>query len=251
MPTLILTPRQTGDKQLLWQAATRLGWAVERLGGWRVPPHLCALDEPVLYAEALFGPDLARQLGIRLLSPPDAWLTTLPLEYTSRSIRLTTLGAARTIASPAFIKPPGDKTFPAQSYTGDTLPQGYDDDMPVLVSDLVEWNIEYRCFILDRALQTCCLYSRRGELQHGQDFASTPEEDAALQRFIAQMLADPRVDLPRATVLDVGTLADGRWACVEQNAAWGAGIYGCDPERALAVIRAASSRKPEQTHDPR
>nr|MBP6748287.1 ATP-grasp domain-containing protein [Xanthomonadaceae bacterium] len=44
-------------------------------------------------------------------------------------------------------------------------------------------------------------------------------------------------------VLDVGTLTDGRWACVEQNAAWGAGIYGCDPERVLAVVRAACHKR--------
>jgi ATP-grasp domain, R2K clade family 2 len=242
MPTLILTPRQTEDTQSLWKAAARLGWSTERLGGWRIPDHVRSIDEPVLYAEALFGPDFAEQLGLHLLSPPDDWLVGLPMEYKSRTIRLTTLGEARLLERPMFVKPPNDKTFPAQAYTGATLPTGYDDDMPVLVSDLVEWDAEFRCFILDRVLHTFSVYSRGGELQREQGFHSSAAEDEALRAFVDRVLADPRVILPKATVLDVGTLRDGRWACVEQNAAWGAGIYGCDPERVLDVVRAASSR---------
>lgn len=242
MPTLILTPRQTEDTQSLWKAAARLGWSTERLGGWRIPDHVRSIDEPVLYAEALFGPDFAEQLGLHLLSPADDWLVELPMEYKSRTIRLTTLGEARSLDRPMFVKPPNDKTFPAQAYTGATLPVGYEDTMPVLVSDLVEWDTEFRCFILDRTLHTFSVYSRGGELQREHGFHSTSAEDDALRTFVDRMLADPRVILPKATVLDVGTLRDGRWACVEQNAAWGAGIYGCDPERVLDVVRAASSR---------
>lgn len=243
MPTLIFTPRQTEDTQTLWKAAARLGWRTERLGAWRIPEHLRDLDEPVLYAEALFAPEFASQLGLDLLSPPDDWLVTLPMEYKSRTIRLTTLGEARSLDRPMFVKPPNDKSFPAQAYTGDTLPEGYDDDMPVLVSDLVEWDAEFRCFILDRMLQTCSVYSRGGELQRESGFEATAVELETVSAFVSTLLADPRVSLPHATVLDVGTLTDGRWACVEQNAAWGAGIYGCDPERVLPVVRAACHKR--------
>lgn len=243
MPTLILTPRQTEDTQTLWKAAARLGWRTERLGAWRIPDHLRDLDEPVLYAEALFAPEFASQLGLDLLSPPDDWLVTLPMEYKSRDIRLTTLGEARLLDHLMFVKPPNDKSFPAKAYTGDSLPEGYDDGVPVLVSDLVEWDAEFRCFILDRKLQTCSVYSRKGELQRESGFASSAEELEAVSAFVSTVVADPRVSLPSATVLDVGTLADGRWACVEQNAAWGAGIYGCDPVRVLPVVRAACRRQ--------
>ena len=54
------------------------------------------------------------------------------------------------------------------------------------------------------------------------------------------MLSDARVDLPRATVIDVGTIAGRGWAVVEQNAAWGSGLYGCDPEQVLEVLRFSS-----------
>lgn len=48
------------------------------------------------------------------------------------------------------------------------------------------------------------------------------------------------LDLPEAVVLDVGLLSDGRWAFVEANAAWGAGLNGCDPVRVVPCIAAAT-----------
>lgn len=239
MPTLIFTPRYTDDSQALWKAAVRLGWSTERLTGWRVPDSLRSLDEPVLYGEALFGPVLAEQLGLRLLQPADDWLVRLPWEWKKRHVALSTLGAARKNDEEAFVKPPSDKSFPAGVYRGSELPAEYPDDMPVLVSDVVRWEKEFRCFVLDRALRTVSLYSRYGELQRESEFASTPEEDREVEEFMAALLADPPVDLPRATVVDIGVIEGRGWACVEQNAAWGAGIYGCSPTAVLEVLRHA------------
>lgn len=240
MPTLIFTPRYTDDSQALWKAAGTLDWQVQRLTNWCVPDHMQHLDEPVLYGEALFGPTLAEQLGIRLLSPPEDWLVRLPMEYKQRTISLQTLGEARQLAQPHFIKPPNDKSFPADVYTGASLPKEYDDEMAVLVSDVVTWEKEFRCFILHRQLITYSIYSRFGDVQRDCEFASNADEDQALLIFINALLADERVDLPDACVVDAGMLAGGMWACVEQNAAWGAGIYGCDPARVLEVLRHAS-----------
>lgn len=243
MPTLILTPRYTDDSQALWKAAGSLGWQTERLTGWRIPDYLLDLNDPVLYAEALFAPALAEQLGLMLLSPPEDWLVRLPHEYKLRDISLTTLGAARSLRGRHFIKPPNDKSFPASIYGGGELPTEYQDDMPVLVSGIVRWEKEFRCFVLDRALQSYSIYSRFGELQREANFASTQDEDESVEAFMSRLLADPRVDLPRATVVDVGQIEGQGWACVEQNAAWGAGIYGCNPVAALAVIREACTRQ--------
>jgi hypothetical protein len=241
MPTLILTPRYTEDSQALWKAAGNLGWQVERLTGWKVPDHVRSVADPVFYGEALFGPMLAEQLGLDLVSPPEDWLTRLPHEYKLRAISLTTLGEARSNLTEAFVKPPNDKSFPASVYKGSELPEEYPDDMAVLVSDVVQWEKEFRCFVLDRSLKTYSLYSRFGELERESGFSSTPEEDAAVCDFISHMLADARVDLPVATVVDVGFITGAGWACVEQNAAWGAGIYGCDPDAVLEVLQRASA----------
>ena len=196
----------------------------------------------MLYGEALFGPWLAEQLGLSLLNPPEDWLVRLPMDYKHRHIALTTLGQARGLEREAFVKPPNDKSFPAGVHRGVDLPTEYADDMPVLVSDVVTWEKEFRCFILDRRLVTFSIYSRFGELQRDADFASSPEEDRAVEAFVATLLADERVDLPRATVVDVGSMRGLGWGCVEQNAAWGAGIYGCDPAAVLGVLRHAATR---------
>ncbi len=242
MPTLILTPRFTEDAQALWRAAVQLGWNVERLTSWRIPDELRSIPEPVVYLEGLFGPTLAADLGLRLLEPPIDWLPRLPEEFKKRKVSLMTFGAARKLAEPAFIKPPNDKSFPARVYVGSQLPDGVDDDMPVLVSEIVSWEKEFRCFILDREPRTFSVYLRGSELQRETHFAASDSELAEAEAIVRTVLADPRVDLPRAAVLDVGVISGRGWAVVEQNAAWGSGIYGCDPVEVLEVLRHAAVR---------
>jgi hypothetical protein len=241
MPTLILTPRFTEDAQALWRAAGRLGWGVERLTSWRVPEELRSVPDPVVYLEGLFGPTLAEQFGLRLSEPVVDWLPRLPEEYRKRWVYLTTLGQARGIAEPAFVKPPNEKSFPARVYTGAELPHDYDDQTPVLVAEVVTWEKEFRCFVLDRQPRTVSVYLRDGQLQREQGFTQSEAEVAEALGFLRSVLADLRVDLPRAAVLDVGVIAGRGWAVVEQNAAWGSGIYGCDPEQVLEVLRFAAS----------
>ncbi len=243
MKTLFLTPRHSEDSQSLWRTANQRGWAVERLARWEIPQHLRTVESPVLYVEALFGPTLAAQCGISLLNPAEDWLIRLPHDYKHREIRMTTLGEARKLTEAAFIKPPNDKSFPASVYRGDELPREYADDMAVLISDIVTWVTEFRCFVANRQLKTFSIYSRGGELQRDAGYISEPEEDRELEAFVNQLLNDQRVDLPQATVIDVGLIEGRGWGCIEQNAAWGAGIYGCDPSAALDVIALASVKR--------
>ncbi len=62
---------------------------------------------------------------------------------------------------------------------------------------------------------------------------------AAAKAFIAEVGCE--MDLPRAVVVDVGLIAGRGWAVIEFNAAWGAGLNGCDPEKVLPAILAASA----------
>jgi hypothetical protein len=244
VPTLILSPRHSEDSQLLWRAAGRLGWAVERLPDWRAVESLCGVTEPVLYVEALMAPTLAEQFGLRLAEPPVDWLPNLPEEYRRRAVRLGTLGEERRNPERMFVKPPNDKSFPAAVYGGPELPAHLPDDTPVLVSEVVAWEVEYRCFVLDRELRTFSVYLRGGELQRANGYAMTEAEAAELRRYVGGVLADPRVPLPRAVVLDTGVIRGRGWGVVELNAAWGSGLYGCDPAEVLHVLRHAASAAP-------
>lgn len=243
MPTLVLPPRFTDDTNLVRKAAIVAGWDVERLSGWRPPPELRHAD-PVLYGEPLFAAVVADMLGLSLIEPPFHWLTTLSDHWTRRRIRFTTLAEARNERQCMFIKPADDKCFPARVYesgselpTNDVLP----DDTPVLVSEPVRWGVEFRCFVVDRQLQTHSIYSRDGDLAQLDDgtWDLTAIEHKQAQQFVSDLLADDDVVIPPATVVDVGIVVGQGWAVVESNPAWGSGIYGCDPSMVLGVIRRA------------
>jgi hypothetical protein len=242
MPTLILTPRFTPDSQSLWRAAGTLGWDVERLTSWRVPEHLRSVPDPVLYLEALFGPTLAQDFGLQLLEPDENWLPQLPEEFRKRCIQLLPIQEARQLKQPAFIKPPNSKSFPAGVYRGDEIPTGYEGSSYVLAAEIVKWEKEFRCFILDRKPRTISVYLRDGELQRDCDFVASDGELAEAMKMVQSVLDDPRVHLPKAAVVDIGVIAGRGWAVVEQNAAWGSGIYGCDPVEVLQVLRHAAVR---------
>ena len=109
-------------------------------------------------------------------------------------------------------------------------------------SEIVEWEKEFRCFILNRCLKTFSVYLREGKLQSENNFAHTEEEEFAVRNFIQALLIDNRVEIPLATVIDVGVIKGRGWAVVEQNAAWGAGLHGCNPTQVLGVIRHAIVR---------
>lgn len=60
-----------------------------------------------------------------------------------------------------------------------------------------------------------------------------------------RLLANPRVDLPAALVLDAGVIRGVGAAVVEANEASGAGICGYDPRDVLEVLPAATFRRAE------
>ena len=240
MPTLILTPRFTEDSQMLWRSARQLGWDVERLKTWRLPTRLQSVADPVFYVEALFGPSLAQEIGLALLEPAEDWLICLPYSYRKRQISMMSMAQAKQITQPAFIKPPNDKSFPARVYTGAQLPENYDDELSVLVSEVVSWEKEFRCFILNRQIQTTSIYLRGQRTQRENSFYASPSELKAAEAMVNAVLMDSSVEIPQAAVVDVGVIKGRGWAVVEMNSAWGAGIYGCNPRRVLNVLRHAT-----------
>jgi hypothetical protein len=82
-----------------------------------------AIPDPVLYLEGLFGPTSAEEFGLRLLEHAVDWLPQLPEVYRKRRVTLTSLREARGLAEPEFVKPPNDKSFEANVYTGAELPK--------------------------------------------------------------------------------------------------------------------------------
>ncbi len=238
MPTLLLPPRYTPDTNAIWQAAVAAGWETERVHGWRVHDDLRGTDV-VLYGEPLFAAVVADQLGLALLEPTFDWVAALPDPLRKRRVEFTTLAEARRLTEPSFVKPADDKCFRAGVFaSGDELPVEavLPGSTPVLVAEPVEWEIEFRCFVLEGRVVAHSAYLRRGNLNRAEDgsWPATNEEVEVALAFAAEVLSD--VAVPPGVVLDVGVIEGRGWAVVEANAAWGSGIYGCDPSAMLPVI---------------
>lgn len=239
MKTLVLSPRFTDDSNSLWSAALGAGWDVVRLHGFRVEE---APQEAAIYGETLFADAVAEGLGVSVLGPPDAWLPALPRRYLQREILLTDLEGARTATFPAFVKPPDEKFFAARIY-GDAkdlldTTEGLASTTPVLVSQPVRFEVEYRAFVEGRRVAALSVYIREGKLAEG--WHEEPGEREEALAFLGRLLADELVELPPAIVIDVGRLATGGWAVVEGNPAWASGLCDCDPDAVLSVLAAAT-----------
>lgn len=241
IPILVLSPRYTEDSRVLRRAALQLGWHAERLGGWDVPERLFQ-HTLVFSGEFAYMQVIAHKLSWGLLDATADWLPSLPWIYRLRRIEQKILADARELASPAFVKHATGKAFVAGVYTsGAALPvesQGLAETTPVLIAEPVSWEIEFRFFVLERRVRACSSYWRGDDSTRLQDgtWQTYPTEMREAEDFLQTLLADPAVPIPPAIVIDVGKV-DGRgWAVIEANAAWAAGIYGCDPLQVLPVL---------------
>jgi hypothetical protein len=172
---------------------------------------------------------LQEKLGFDLCTPADDLILSLPHTALKRKIQKRLLREAEYFQYPLFVKPVVPKLFAACVYA--SLAElrdechGLDGDTALFTATAVTFMAEARTFILDGKVLDCALY---------EGAANIDEAAAAATEFAYCAL------LPRALVLDIGLIKDQGWAVVEMNAAWGAGLNGCQAERIWPCIAAAS-----------
>src|SRR5262249_10095221 len=85
---------------------------------------------------------------------------------------------------------------------------------PVLVSDPVSWESEFRCFALEKRVAAMSIYSRDGDLVETEDgnWPASPSESKDARDFANLVLQDARLAFPPAGVLDVGVINGRGWA---------------------------------------
>jgi hypothetical protein len=243
--TLVTSPRITSDGDSLIEAAKSVGQPALRLPTFRPSDELHGVPIAI-YGESLFAIILATKLNHVVIEPTSDWLAHVAEAFTKRSITNMTLGEARTFDSPRFVKnADGMKAFEAKIYpSGAKLPTAelYPDNYEVIVSEPVVWEVEYRCFIRERALATLSVYLRDGELARTSDGQWLADADETYQawEFCQALLDDHNLTIPPACVIDIGRIAGRGWAIVEANPAYGSGIYGCDPKQVLHVVNRAT-----------
>ena len=228
MPTLLLSRTCTPQAASLATTAANCRWNYQWLGRRWPPQHLHG-TEFALYAETDVALRVCRRHGLALLEPSLELLARLPRKYTSREIEFMTLGAAFQIRSPRFIKPADctNKAFDASVWeTGkfifcdDDLPH----DSPVLVSDPVNFEVEYRTVVLERQVVAFSPYIRGGWLARDEHdrWPYDRSEAGQMLAFCRELLNDHTVLLPPAFVLDVGIIEHSGWAALSSSIRYGA-----------------------------
>lgn len=219
MKTLVISPRFSPDSQYLWKKALEADWGVHRAIRFRPPegtePSLCCC-----YGELMFCDIMAQTLDLGLLDPPDDWLANLPERYLKRRVSSMSLKrAVAEITQRAFIKPANDKMFPAQVYeSGAHIPVRYvDPECPILVSDIVSFDAEVRCYVLDRKIVTASTYHKAAGLN-----LDTTKGGVA---WLNLLLQDKTIPMPSGLVIDVGLVFRRGWVVIEANQAYASGIY--------------------------
>ncbi|MER6141878.1 ATP-grasp domain-containing protein [Streptomyces sparsogenes] len=256
---LALAPQYTTTSELLSTSAQRRGMDVEVLPAHGGAGTAMGRRGGHYYGGPAFAARVVDALDVALLEPSDDWLATLPFEYTGRHIAMATLGEARRLSRPAFVKPPSDKSFPAAVYaSGRCLPTGPELslDVPVQISDVVTWAAEFRLYLLDGEVRTGSQYATFGRLDAERLDGHRYEEPVL--KFADDLLATCGGGLPSAVVVDIGLLATpehgatDQWAVVEANMAWFSNCYAADPDRVLdVVLRSAGPREQMAERDRR
>ena len=220
--------------------------------GGRRPPRSLARRRPrqrtaaarhrpaLTTAESTKPRDTASSSNWRLLEPPLDLLARVPNEFLLRQVQFGTLADAAAVTTPTFIKPadPLHKIFDTGLYRslGHLLnDREIDLQTPVLMSEVVEWTNEYRCFVCEGHAVAWSPYLSFGHpiWKPGCAVGLPPNLDPFIQRLHAAMPGQ----LPPAYVVDIGILADGSWAIVEFNPAWCSGLLGANVAQALRAIQ--------------
>ena len=245
---LITQPRvgTSHNEILALQVAARAkGWEVlSAPSGWRLDEELTKSGmKGVPYGSQTFCEVIAQQMGWTLKQNSFDWLSKVHPYYLKRKVEFMTLGEAKKITERKFIKPADDKCFDAKVYEPGTFKphELIQDDYPVLVSEPVEFDLEYRTFVDGKHVKTWSNYIMFEHIADPRFWDVIPtSEERTPNDFVDSFLFDSDVHdwgiktVP--SVIDVGRIKGKGWAIIETNQAWASGIYGCSPMSVLRVL---------------
>jgi len=252
---LITQPRVgTSHNEILalQMAARSRGWDVlPAPGGWRLDDDLInSKATGVPYGSQTFCEVIAQQMGWQLKANPFDWLAKIPEFFLKRKVQFMTLGEAKLLQETKFIKPADDKVFDAKVYEPGALitHEAVPNDTPTLVSDVVEFDLEYRTFVSKR-VKTWSNYVCYEHIADPKYWNMIPHDERLPHDLVNDLLHhieyhDSNLQVV-PSVIDVGRIPGKGWAIIETNQAWASGIYGCDPNGVLDVLEISCERTPE------
>lgn len=227
-------------------AAKEYNWEVYSVEtSWRLPEDLVQSGTVgVPYGSQTFCEVIAQQMGWTLKQNSFDWLSKISKQWTKRQIDFMTLGEAAKLKETRFIKPADDKVFEAKIYhPGELIPhESIPLDTPTLVSEIVHFDLEYRCFVNSTYVSTWSNYICHEHLADPKYWEMIPGDTLHPSHFVEDMLLNSPHLGTMPSVIDVGRIPGKGWAIIETNQAWASGLYGCDPLGALKVMEVACSK---------
>lgn len=220
---LLISDKPDVERDAVARAFEACGGIVHRIARFWDPPPF----EPStvrIYGADSFCLVLQQKLGFALCSPANEVIMSVPSRFLNRHVARHTLADVPSLTFPTFIKPFTPKQFRGAVYEKPEevaiecrdLPA----ETPVFVSEPVTFTVEVRSFVLDGIVLDAGVYEGNSQVMGAVEFVGA---------------LTPLMPVPRAVVIDVGFI-DGRgWAVIEFNAAWGAGLNGCNAEKVLAA----------------
>lgn len=246
---LLITQPRTGaygEILALQSAASDKGWDVfSPPTGWRLTEEMITSGvKGVPYGSQTFCEVIAQQMNWTLKYNQFDWLAKLPEYYLKRKVEFMTLAEAKLLKETKFIKPADDKVFTAGVYTPSTLitNEMILADTPTLVSDVVEFDLEYRCFVDGKRVTTWSNYICYDHVADSRywNMVDMSEEHYPfdLVNDLIHTLSYHDFGLPEVapSVIDVGRIKGKGMAIIETNQVWASGIYGCDPGGVLRAL---------------
>jgi hypothetical protein len=225
-------------------AAREEGWDVlSAPSGWRLDEELTKSGvKGVPYGSQTFCEVIAQQMGWTLKQNSFDWLAKIHPYFLKRDVQFMTLGEAKKLQETKFIKPADDKVFAAKVYTPGTLivPAVVSDDTPTLVSEIVEFDLEYRTFTDGEKVRAWSNYVCYDHIADPMFWDMVPYGSRFPHDIVNDLLHEMNYHdwgvktVP--SVIDVGRIKGKGWAIIETNQAWASGLYGCDPGQVLRVL---------------
>lgn len=232
---IALSPIYTEDSNNLKKASLNSPYELNRFNAkWNVPEEFRA-DVIAVYGEDIYSEIVAEQCNLTLTKPDDNWLAGISEKFTKRKISYTQLKNV-VHKENIFIKCSDFKSFKAGVFDKVTDIKGFDSldlNSTVFTSEVVEWELEVRCFVLNNEIKTHSTYWRNNSFN--TNLLSETERNDMFE-FFKSFIKQYSSTLPNAIVLDFGIIKEKGWALIEANPAWCSGLYACDAEKALEVI---------------
>jgi|SRR6185436_5320191 len=224
-------------------SAREYGWdVIPADSSWRLDEELIAKKQlGVPYGSQMFCEIIAQQMNWKLHQNAFDWLARLPKHYLKRQVDFMSLKEAKNLHVKKFIKPADDKCFDAKVYEVGTFKPSdlISEDYPVLVSEIVKWDLEYRCFVKNGIVYTWSNYLFFGEVNERKYKYMIPGDDIRPDQFVLNLLNE--IGETPNCVIDIGIIHNKGWAVIETNPIWASGIYGCDPYKIIEAMDGSTS----------